>query len=159
MTNRIYTFFASFLSFKSFIFFIFLFSQSTFARSLELVDRSLDYKLKLLEKTREIENPIEKQKLIDDILGWRSAKQYFQTARLCSYRALAPNILIDGWLWSADYFGRISPDGKSQEIFYFHNGNELFLPKVFMQAGEIGNKKYVLAADQRQMWIFKMDNH
>ncbi len=86
-------------------------------------------------------------------------KKNFKTSRSCSYRAIAPHILLDGWLWSADYFGRISPDGKSQEVFYFHNGTELFLPREFIQVAEIGNKKYVIAVDQRQIWIFKMDNH
>lgn len=96
--------------------------------------------------------------LLNSFASMPQNKKYFKTAHLCSYRAITPHILLDGWLWSADYFGRISPDGKSQEIFYFHNGTELFLPKVFMQATEINNKKYVVAVDQRQIWIFKMDN-
>ena len=80
----------------------------------------------------------------------------FKDSGAGTFRDIGPKILVNNWLWSADYFGRISPDPKTQEVFNFHDGESLFKPKEFMQSVTIDSNLYILASSQQQLWMFKM---
>jgi hypothetical protein len=43
--------------------------------------------------------------------------QVHEHASLIPFSVYGPHLLVDGWLWSGDPFGRISADGKTHELF------------------------------------------